>query len=211
MMHPTPERLEAYVEESLDVAERAVLASHLLACPRCQGEVEEWRTIFVALRDLPQLAPSAGFADRVMADVRVHQPWTVRVLAALERLLPRSSTGWALAAAFVMLPALGLAGLLAWLLTRPGVTADALLVFVGTQLRAGAAAAGDWVLSTVLTNQATVALLELGRAVLDTGGIAGVGMAAAGFGALVALSLWVLYQNLFHTPTRETTHASFGH
>src|SRR5690606_15160866 len=104
MLHPTPERLESYVEGALDDAERAVIESHLVTCARCQAEADEWKAVFAALSSLPRFAPSPGFADRVMAGVQVRQPWTVRVMDLLRRLVPSGTTGWLLATALLALP-----------------------------------------------------------------------------------------------------------
>ena len=70
MLHPTTEILEAFAEGGLDAADGAVVQSHLLGCHRCDSVVEEWRSVFYSLAQLPRLAPSRGFAERVMAHVR---------------------------------------------------------------------------------------------------------------------------------------------
>ena len=66
MHHPTDDRFEAYVEGRLEDADQASLESHVVACSRCQGQLEEWRALFTALGTLPRLAPSADFGDAVI-------------------------------------------------------------------------------------------------------------------------------------------------
>ena len=99
ILHPPPDRLQAYVEGSLDEADRAVLDSHLLVCPNCHGEIEQWRTLFATLATLPQFSPALGFVERVMAGVHVRQPWAARVAEFLRRLVPNTTAGWAAATA----------------------------------------------------------------------------------------------------------------
>jgi len=56
--------------EGLLAAPRAL---HLAACPTCLARAERARRLFVALARLEQLAPSADFADHVMAKTRIPQ------------------------------------------------------------------------------------------------------------------------------------------
>jgi len=209
-MHPESDRLEAYVEGGLPPAERAVLESHLGACARCQAEVEEWRALFGLLASLPRLAPAPGFADRVLAGVRVRRPWPARAAALLARLWPRGTRGWALAAAFLAFPVVLGGALAGWLLTRPGVTPWALWVFVrdraGEALGALAARAASGVLESTLVLRAVQAVESL----VTRAGVEALGAAAALFATLMLVSAWVLYQNLFRTPSRGAHHVSLS-
>ena len=54
--HPTAEKLQGFVEGLLDAGDRAVLESHLLGCPECSGEVEEWRSLYMVLGSMPTLS-----------------------------------------------------------------------------------------------------------------------------------------------------------
>jgi len=52
---------------------------HLADCSLCRVEAERERKVILELVQLPKFAPSPGFADRVMAQVKVHAPsgdWT---------------------------------------------------------------------------------------------------------------------------------------
>ena len=207
-LHPTPDRLEALVEGVLVETERSAVEAHLVTCERCQAEVEEWRAVFATLAALPRLAPAPGFADRVLAHVRVKRPWTARAAAALARLAPRTTTGWALLTACLALPAAAGTALIAWVMTRPGLSAQTLLVF----LRDRAADlvlsfAGDAATAAMETTLAAriAALIEkvLAAAPMQLGAVAAV------FAALTLGSVWVLYRNLFRPSNREAHHASF--
>src|SRR5437773_7204037 len=131
--HPDQDRLQAYVEDTLDVADRAILASHLLVCAECRAEVAEWRSLFNVLATLPQFEPSAGFAQRVMAHVPLPDPWYVRTAARaraqLQVITPKTTRAWGLAAASVVLPLALLGSLVVWICTRPYVTPQSVLAF----------------------------------------------------------------------------------
>jgi anti-sigma factor RsiW len=210
IQHLTAERLEAYVEGLLDQAERAVTESHLVGCPRCQHELDEWLALFAALADLPDLEPSPNFADRVMAHVRVSPRWAwqqqaARASAALTRVLPKTTFGWALTTAFLALPILLGAGLTVWLLSQSYLAPRSIWAFFSDQLlegaRASAAAALNWALQTDLAAW----LGERGGAFVATAGLSGVGLIAATAALATVLSIWVLYRNLFRTPSRNSS------
>jgi anti-sigma factor RsiW len=207
-IHPTPDQLETLVEGGLAEAERATLERHLVTCERCRAEVEEWRALFTTLAALPQLAPSAGFADRVLAGVRSRPSWSTRAAAALARLQPRTTTGWALVAACLTLPAIVATALLAWVLTRPGLDLQTLAVF----LRDRAADlvlsfAGD-VATTAMETTIAVRIAALVERILAAGPTE-LGLAAAVFATMTFVSAWVLYRNLFRPSTRKVHHVSF--
>ena len=101
MIHPTAEKLQSFVEGLLDVSDRAVLESHLIACPACQSEVAEWRSLYNVLAAMPQMEPAKGFANRVMSHVTLPDPWYVRALVFVgdraHQFAPRTTRGWAAA------------------------------------------------------------------------------------------------------------------
>lgn len=209
MMHPEPERLEAYVEGSLPEAERAVVDSHLVACSDCQTVTEEWRTLFAGLADLPRPAPAPGFADRVLAGVRVRQPWPARLAAWIERMLPETTKGWAIAAAIVALPVLAGGGALAWLFSRPWISPQGLWLW--TRARAFEALLGltDWAGGVLLDNTVALWIGERGQAVLQGAELQQIGLGVGLLAALIALSAWVVYRNVFRTPPRDVHYASY--
>lgn len=217
--HPTTERLQAFVEASLEDAERAVVASHLTGCSECRREADELRSLFQALGSLPVLEPSPGFADRVMRKVRVRRParawagaWTGATAWAegwLERVTPKSTRGWATASALFALPVIGATVLMAWLLSQPGVSVQGLWTMLAAL--AGDAATGTWqwgwaqLSGSVLAVWATQAAEYLGSV-----GRGQVGLAVVMFTTLTAGSIYVLYQNLFRTrQPRRIEHASY--
>jgi anti-sigma factor RsiW len=206
--HPTADRLEAYVERNLDGGDEAVVRSHLATCSRCQVEVAELQSLFEALSGLPQLSPSTGFADRVMVGVRVRRPLYDRVADWVEGFLPTTNRGWALAAAAVAAPVLTSTVLVWWILSQPGVSAQALAV-VGVGM-AGEALGTGWAwLWTAFAGSSLAAYLTALANLAASVGRGGLGLAAVMFATFTFGSIYVLYENLFRTNARRTEHASY--
>jgi hypothetical protein len=205
--HPAPDRLEALVEDTLDRAEKAVVESHLATCERCQVEVADLRSLFEALAALPEVAPSAGFADRIMKGVRVRRPVLDWVNEWIERLTPDTNRGWAVAAVVAM-PALVTSALTWWLLSHPEVSAQRLWLVASALVGDALSAGWQWAWASFAGSGLAVwanGLLELAESL----GRGGLGLAAIMFATLTIGSVYVLYQNLFRTNGRRTQHASY--
>ena len=74
-MHLTTDEIELWAHGLLPAAR----AMHLAECSLCRVEADRERKVILELVQLPQFAPSAGFTDRVMAQVKVATPsgdWT---------------------------------------------------------------------------------------------------------------------------------------
>jgi hypothetical protein len=216
MLHPTTERLEAYVEGLLNQSDRVVIDSHLLGCPRCQQEVDEWLALFAALSDLPELTPSPNFADRVMARVRISprkawQEQTARAGALIARVLPKSTFGWGVATALLALPVLLGGGITAWLLSKPYVSVATLWTYASTLIVDGVVGLGSGFVSTIMQTDVVAWSVEQGRALLSAAGTSGVGVGGIALAAVGAttLSIWVLYRNLFRSPSKDSNYALF--
>lgn len=210
--HPEPERLQAFVEDALDVGTAAAVDAHVASCARCQGEVEELRSLFAMLSELAYHAPAAGFADRVMTGVHVRRPWFawaeewVREWA--ERLTPKSTRALALTSGMVALPAIATTALVWWLLSRPGVSVQGLWV-IGTDFAARATDSTMAWLWSYLAGSSLVAWATTAADLVASLGRGGVGLAAVMFATLTAASIWILYQNLFRTEARRSDYASY--
>jgi anti-sigma factor RsiW len=225
LFHPTSDRLEAFVEGTLQDADRAVIDSHLLGCHRCQTEVEEWRNLFAALSGLPQFEPSANFMDRVMAGVRVHAPVTVwqqltsgaawqryaaRASEKISQLGPRARMGLSLAAAFTTVPLMIAAGVAIWLLQQSSLTTRGAVGYVTTWLVEGMQGMGSTALTAVVRTDVAVWVTARFTEIMQSGGLTGVGTTLAVGGVTTVLSAWVLYRNLFRSPTRESNNVMFS-
>lgn len=208
MLHPATEVVEAYVAGSLSDADRAVLESHLIGCQQCAAEVEEWRALFSGLAALPYLEPAPGFADRVMASVQVRQPWQVRMAALLRRVIPMTTGGWFLVTAILALPVLIMGGAATWLLSRPWISTDTLWTFFTIRAETALLALVQRIGVMMIENQLTLRVVDGVRQLLTWLGAPGIGAAAAIGAALITLSVWTLYQNLFRDTTRGGSHAT---
>ena len=68
----------------------APLRAHVRQCAECRAKVDDALVIVNALEEIPHLAPSSLFADRVMSQVQVFQPWHVAARDTVSRFVPRS-------------------------------------------------------------------------------------------------------------------------
>ena len=70
LQHLTPDEIELWAMGLLG----ATRAIHLAQCADCLAAAERERKFFRELAQLARLAPSADFADKVMAKVRIPTP-----------------------------------------------------------------------------------------------------------------------------------------
>lgn len=87
--HLRPDEIELLLdgEEGFGVAP---LRAHVRLCLECQGELESARELMFALDTLPDFAPSSAFADRVMSQVQVFEPWHAAATRTVEQFVPAS-------------------------------------------------------------------------------------------------------------------------
>ncbi len=87
--HLRPDEIELLLdgEEGFGVAP---LKAHVRSCLECQTELESARALMLALDALPDFAPSSAFADRVMSQVQVFEPWHAAATRAVESYVPAS-------------------------------------------------------------------------------------------------------------------------
>src|SRR5687767_11644971 len=212
MFHPAAERLEAFVEGLLDAGDRVVVESHLVGCPNCRGEVDELKSLFSALARLERFSPKAGFANRVMLQVRVPKPqeerWYSKAGAFANAFIPKTRAAWAFASALVALPLVGFGTLVVWVLSRPYITGDGLLSFTLQELGSRATAFLGATLTGMVQSDVMLVLMRGVQAVVNAG-FTNAGLVGVIFAALTAWSTRVLYQNLFrqtlfrHAPRRH--------
>lgn len=77
--HLGQEVIQALLDGRLSGGERSATERHLADCGRCRGRVEEWKVLFARLDSLPELAPSEGFSEAVMAGLQVRAPLRARI------------------------------------------------------------------------------------------------------------------------------------
>jgi hypothetical protein len=166
----------------------APLKAHVRSFPECAAELESARLVVAELEALPHLAPSPLFAERVMAQVQVFEPWHVALLDSVRRFVPQSRPARVLAGAGAVSIASVLTLALLWL----GARLDILTMLGGTALDRAQVAArgmlGDAV-AAMLGDPATGLLgSTTGVALLATTFVIGLVVAAAGLRAVAASS-----------------------
>lgn len=87
--HLRPDEIELLLDEEEGFGV-APLRSHARSCVACQAELESAREVMLALDALPDFAPSAGFADRVMSEVQLFEPWHAAATRTVEQFVPAS-------------------------------------------------------------------------------------------------------------------------
>ncbi|MEN9816816.1 MAG: hypothetical protein RLZ32_696 [Gemmatimonadota bacterium] len=166
----------------------APLRQHVEGCPTCRAELSAQQAVVAALDTLPDLAPSAGFANRVMAEVPVFEPWHAALSRSVTPLVP--ATRWAQLAAG-MAAAVGLGGVTAgatWVLARADM-AVLLAQFGVDRLRGELQAGGASLVSAALGQGGEAALRGASPeeiALWVGGGVAVAGMAVVGLRSLVS-------------------------
>ena len=96
--HLLPEEIDLLVDGEAGFGV-APLRAHVRDCAECAFELEAARALATELDLLPHHAPAPRFADRVMAQVPVFEPWHVALGDAVRRLVPQSTPARILAAA----------------------------------------------------------------------------------------------------------------
>lgn len=206
--HPTADQLQDLLERSLDSAQQSVVEAHVAECTDCRLELEELRALFGALSSLPRFAPAPAFADAVMAKVRVRQPAFAGVNAWVERVTPHTTRGWAAAVAVLALPVVGATLLVAWILSRPGVTPQGLWTVATSLAEQGASSGWQWAWARFAGTSLAAWVVQAAE-LIQSVGRAEIGLVAAMFMALTFGSAYVLYQNLFRSEPRRSENATY--
>lgn len=168
----------------------APLRSHIDVCDDCRTRLEEARVVADALERLQHFAPRSGFADRVMNQVHIVEPWHVAALDTARRFVPESKPLRAAAIAGAAVSSVAISASAVWIVWSANLTASSATVaagrvrhtlvtitrqFVESVLGAGA-------METLRSNGA------MGVAIAGVGLLAAVGAATLGFRALASAS-----------------------
>jgi hypothetical protein len=100
----------------------APLQAHVDTCEDCRARLARSRKIVDVLEDLPLFAPRPQFANRVMAQVQIVEPWHVAVLETARRFVPQSTQMRAVMAATASVAALALTSGAVWLALHADLT-----------------------------------------------------------------------------------------
>lgn len=104
----------------------APLRAHVRGCAECQAELESVQLVTAELDRLPHFAPPPAFADRVMHQVQLFEPWHVALGDTARALVPATRPARALALVGGGAAAVGLWAATLWVVARID-----LLAFVG--------------------------------------------------------------------------------
>jgi hypothetical protein len=187
--HLRPDEIELLLdgEEGFGVAP---LRAHVRQCASCDAELDKARELMVALDSLPDFAPSAAFADRVMSQVQVFEPWHAAALNTAQQFVPatrpaRMAAGVGVAVSAGLLTAAG-----TWAVARADI---ALLMtqFGLERFREQVSAATSDLVTTVLGQPGLAAMQSSSPEMLAliTGGFVAVtGLAVVGLRTLATAS-----------------------
>ncbi len=115
--HLLPEEIDLLIDGEAGFGV-APLKAHARQCAECQAELETARLVAGELDLLPHFSPAPLFADRVMQQVQVFEPWHVAVGDAVRRLVPQSTPARVLAAAGGLTFATVFSLMAVWVLAR---------------------------------------------------------------------------------------------
>jgi hypothetical protein len=109
----------------------APLRAHIDGCEDCRARLARSRKIVDELEDLDHFAPSVRFADRVMAQVQIVEPWHVAALDTARRFVPQSAPMRTVMAATASAAALALTSGAVWLALHADLTLYSLNLAAG--------------------------------------------------------------------------------
>lgn len=86
--HLLPDEFDLLVDEEVGFGVPP-LQAHVRECDQCRAELETARAVMAHVERLPHVAPSPLFAEKVMAQVNVFEPWHVAAANTVRALMPR--------------------------------------------------------------------------------------------------------------------------
>lgn len=190
--HLSPDDVENWLDGLLD-AERT---RHLELCPSCFDRVQLEREIVEQLAGLPAMAPTADFADRVMASVTIADPFALR---SLRQRIFASRRSMAIAASLALALVGSMAASIAWTLANQDV-----LLSVGNWVLAQGTQAGWLALRGLASNFIEQPWYESARTLAASPGRMSV---AIGVALLAYLSGVFALRRLLALPTQQVAHA----
>jgi anti-sigma factor RsiW len=199
--HLGSEILQDLADGVLPARQTARALAHLSTCDACANELRGWSTVMARLSELNGFAPSAGFAERVMAGVApatvptvVRVPAWRRTLAVARRFVPRTRRAWAAIAGAAVTPAVTFGLVLYAVFSHPTLTPSALASFAFWQLTDLLVTAWGGLVSSGLTLVRITGLDGLVDAMLAAPFMVGAGFVAYTVAFLAAVR--ILYKNL---------------
>lgn len=204
--------LQDYADGTLAGRRASRTRDHLAACEPCTNELQGWQRLLETLSALGRFAPAAGFAERVMARVRVPAPvpsvWRGvgnRVLGWARGLLPQTRRGWAVAGGIASAPTISMAALIYLVFSHPLLSVGTFTTYVSWKASALFGYLFTSLTSAVLESATLFRAYSLMEALARSPFLVGAGGLA--FSLTSAVALWVLYRYLVATPSVDDRHA----
>ena len=194
--HLTPDEIDSWLSGSL----AREWQQHLDECQTCLERVRLEREIVDQIGTLPLMSPADGFADRIMAEVSVPDPFSIRSLQATQRRLFATRKSVAVAASLALFLVGSMAGSIAWSLAN----ADVLASLGNWLLTAGGQVA--WLsVRGVASNLIEQPWYTGVRSLLENPGLLALG---SGLATTVYLIGVLALRRLLALPTQQVAHAS---
>lgn len=147
----------------------APLRAHLAECADCRARYEELRVVAEAVDALPHYTPALRFADGIMANVQIVEPWHVALVESAKRLVPSSTPMRVVAGIGAGIAAVTVSGSAAWLAFRGDLAGWVVNLFVD-RTRETLVSGATEVASNALGAGATGTLAAGGRFTLAVAG-----------------------------------------
>lgn len=100
----------------------AALRARLAECDDCRARYDELRIVSDAVEAVPHFMPKLRFADAIMTNVQVVEPWHVALAGSATRLVPAGTLPRRLALVGTAIAGVAISGSAAWLAFRGDLT-----------------------------------------------------------------------------------------
>ncbi|NNF29044.1 MAG: hypothetical protein HKN73_17605 [Gemmatimonadetes bacterium] len=185
------------------------LAAYMAKHPEAQAAAGAWRALQERLDGLPRLAPSDGFAERVMArleatGVEMRKPSLAARVAT--RLWPGRKERLAALGGMAVGPTAVVGATAYMVLSNPLATPTNLLSFVWAKAVAMVSALGDAAVGSAFETGAVTTAWSLLEGMALSGPV--LAAAALSFGVLTVLSSWILYRNVIKVTPMEAPYVT---
>jgi hypothetical protein len=157
--HLLPDEFDLLVDEEIGFGVPE-LQAHVKECGKCHAELESARAVMAHIESLPHIAPSPLFAEKVMAQVNVFEPWHVAAGNTVRALMPRHRPVRIALGVAALTSCFTLTTMFVWIASR----FDSALLLAGTVYDSASSAALGLV--TTIAGPRTVAALQAGGAPL---------------------------------------------
>ena len=153
--HLLPDEFDLLVDEEVGFGVPP-LQAHVRDCDQCRTELESARVVMAQIERLPHIAPSPLFAEKVMAQVNVFEPWHVAAANTVRALMPRHRPVRIALGVAALTSCFTLTTMFVWIASR----FDSAMLLAGTVYDSAASAALGML--TAIAGPRTVAALQTG-------------------------------------------------